>query len=275
MSTAASSTRPGTSMPGRRTGGNDPAPVGVAATTPASDGTNSRTATAANMATGTASRNSACQPNAPTSRPPMNGPIAALIEVSMSNRPNAAPRRSTGAMARTSASEVVEISAPLERLEDARQRQDRERGRDRGQQRRQREGDDADEEDRPLAVSVAEAAAGQQRDRHRAQVQGDQRRDRDGVDAEVVHDARQGDGQHRRVERHEHGAAGHAQHRRADAAAPRRGPVTGGARSPCSRRARRAGRRRSAASRRRCRRPPAGRTRAPRRPRATGRRPCR
>ena len=80
MSTAASSTRPGTSMPGRRTGGNDPAPVGVAATTPASDGTNSRTATAANVATGTASRNSACQPSAPTSRPPMNGPIAALID---------------------------------------------------------------------------------------------------------------------------------------------------------------------------------------------------
>ena len=43
----------------------------------------------------------------------MNGPIAALIDVIPSNRPNAAPRRSTGAMARTSASDVVEINAPL------------------------------------------------------------------------------------------------------------------------------------------------------------------
>ena len=43
----------------------------------------------------------------------MNGPIAALVDTSMSNRPNAAPRRSTGAIARTRAIEVVEMSAPL------------------------------------------------------------------------------------------------------------------------------------------------------------------
>ena len=93
MSTAASSTRPGTSMPGPANRRNGPGRVGVTATTPASERDDSRTATAANVATGTASRNSACQPSAPTSRPPMNGPIAALIDVSMSNRPNAAPRR--------------------------------------------------------------------------------------------------------------------------------------------------------------------------------------
>ena len=43
----------------------------------------------------------------------MNGPMAALVETSMSNRPNAAPRRSAGDIARTSATDVVETSAPL------------------------------------------------------------------------------------------------------------------------------------------------------------------
>ena len=57
----------------------------------------------------------------------------------------------------------------------------------------------------------------------------------DGVEAELVHDARQRDREHRRVERHEHGAAGHPEHRRAERAAPGRGAaVTGGARSRCS-----------------------------------------
>ena len=43
----------------------------------------------------------------------MNGPMAALVETSMSNSPNAAPRRSAGDIARTRATEVVETSAPL------------------------------------------------------------------------------------------------------------------------------------------------------------------
>ena len=68
---------------------------------------------AANSATGTAITNSDRQPNAPTSTPPMNGPMAALVETSMSNSPNAAPRRSGGDIPRTSATEVVETSAPL------------------------------------------------------------------------------------------------------------------------------------------------------------------
>ena len=43
----------------------------------------------------------------------MNGPMAALVETSMSNSPKAAPRRSAGDIARTRATEVVETSAPL------------------------------------------------------------------------------------------------------------------------------------------------------------------
>ena len=43
----------------------------------------------------------------------MNGPMAALVETSMSNRPKAAPRRSGGDIARTRATDVVDTSAPL------------------------------------------------------------------------------------------------------------------------------------------------------------------
>ena len=57
--------------------------------------------------------NSDRQPKAPTRTPPTNGPIAALVETSMSKVPNAAPRRSGGDIARTSATDVVETSAPL------------------------------------------------------------------------------------------------------------------------------------------------------------------
>jgi hypothetical protein len=76
-------------------------------------GARNPTVTPAKTANGTASRNSDCQPKAPTRTPPTNGAIAALIETSMSNRPKAVPRRPGGASARTSATEVVEISAPL------------------------------------------------------------------------------------------------------------------------------------------------------------------
>ena len=71
------------------------------------------TATAAKIATGTAITNIDRQPRPPTRRPPTSGPIAALVETSMSNSPNAEPRRSTGAIARSSATELVETSAPL------------------------------------------------------------------------------------------------------------------------------------------------------------------
>ncbi len=109
-----------------------------------------------------------------------------------------------------------------DRLEDARRLEHLERGGDHGEQRRQRERADPDEEDRPLAVSVAEAAAGEQRDRHRPEVQRDERGDGHGVHAELVHDARQGDREHRRVERHEHRAAGDPEHRRAEQPSPAR-----------------------------------------------------
>ena len=50
------------------------------------------------VAIGTASENIDRQPNRPTSTPPMNGPIAALTDVSRSNSPNASPRRPGGAI---------------------------------------------------------------------------------------------------------------------------------------------------------------------------------
>ncbi len=106
ISIAARRTSPGTSMPGVRT-------PGRATCRPVSGGTTTATTIAANRATGTARTKRDCQPNAPTRSPPMNGPIAALVETSMSNSPKAVPRRSAGDIARTSATEVVDTSAPL------------------------------------------------------------------------------------------------------------------------------------------------------------------
>ncbi len=53
--------------------------------------TRSPTKRAAKTPSGTASTNSERHPNAPTRRPPMNGPIAALVATRRSNKPNAAP----------------------------------------------------------------------------------------------------------------------------------------------------------------------------------------
>ncbi len=67
----------------------------------------------ASSATGTATMKIQRQPSPATNKPPMSGPIAALVDTSMSNSPNAAPRRSGGAISRSSATELVETSAPL------------------------------------------------------------------------------------------------------------------------------------------------------------------
>ena len=99
------------------------------------------TATAARMATGTATMKIDRQPRPATSSPPMSGPMAALVETSMSNNPNAEPRRSGGAISRSSATELVETSAPVDRLEHPRQREHLEghgRGRERRGQRERR-----------------------------------------------------------------------------------------------------------------------------------------
>ena len=205
----------------------------------------------------------------------MNGPMAALVDTSMSNRPKAAPAPVGRGHRPDESDRGGRDERPADRLEDARSGQDLERrSRPRRAATRRANADDADEEDRPLAVPVAEAAAGQQRDRHRAEVERDQRRDRDGVDAELVHDARQGDREHRRVEGHEHRAAGDPEHRRAEQ--PRRGAARSQEahdpgrpveldEAPVGDPGRRvAGRRRRRAMRTRARRPR----------RATARRPC-
>ncbi len=71
------------------------------------------TATAASSATGTATMKIHRQPRPATRRPPTSGPTAALVDTSMSNNPNAEPRRSGGAISRSSATELVETSAPV------------------------------------------------------------------------------------------------------------------------------------------------------------------
>ena len=65
------------------------------------------------MATGTATMKIQRHPSPATSSPPMSGPMAALVETSMSNNPNAEPRRSGGAISRSRATELVETSAPV------------------------------------------------------------------------------------------------------------------------------------------------------------------
>ena len=210
MSTAASSTRPGTSMPGRRTGGR-PAPVGVAATTPASDGTNSTTATAANDG----DRHRQQEQRLPAQR--------ADEQAADERADRSADRREHVEQAECRAPAVGRSDAPARAPpRSSRSSAPLSAWRTRDSARIANEGATAASSDDRAKATTPTRKTGRwpyrsprlplarQRDRHRAQVEGDQRRDRDGVDAELVHDARQGDRQHRRVERHEHGAAGDA-----------------------------------------------------------------
>ena len=155
---------PRPALPGRATG----------SASPLAGRTTNPTVIAAKSATGTAMTNSDRQPNAPTSSPPMNGPIAALVDTSMSKRPNAAPATVGRGDRADQRDRGRRDERPAQRLQDPCDGQDRERRRRRRQQRRQPEGHHADEEDRSLAVPVAQGATGQQGDGHRTQVQGDQ-----------------------------------------------------------------------------------------------------
>ena len=235
------------------------------------------TATAAKIATGTATTNNDRQPRPPTSSPPTSGPTAALVDTSMSNSPNADPRRSGGAIARSNATELVETSAPVTAWSTR----------------------DSARISNETAVAASADANANARDPERG-TPADARTDRRGCRSPAArsrprrgrasrarrpwpaptpnsaHDARQGDREHRRVERHEDRAGCEPEHRPGDQAGSGAGAssVTRAGRSRSFRPARASGRRRSAWSRRPSRRPPAGRTRGRRRRRATGRRRC-
>ena len=109
---SASSASPGTST-GRRATDRCSARGAGSERMPVPGGASRPTVTNATTATGTTNRKSERQPSPLTMIPPMSGPIAALIEVRLSNMPKAAPRRCGGASAATRAVELVATNAPL------------------------------------------------------------------------------------------------------------------------------------------------------------------
>ena len=234
---------------------------------------------AATSAIGTASENIDRQPNAPTSTPPMNGPTAALTDVSRSNRPNASPRRPGGAISRTIATELVETRAPLTACRTRAPSRTANDVASAASSDASAEHEDACEERRSGGRTGRRASRHGQRHRDRSEVEGDDRGDLACGRAELAHHAGQGDREHRRVQRDEDRAARHAEHQCRE----RRPPLSS------ARDLRRHSilmmpapavdlDQASIGDVHRCvshaRRRPAGRTRGPRRRRATGRRRC-
>ncbi len=104
------------------------------------------------------------------------------------------------------------------RLQNARRRQHLERAGRCCQCRGKGEPGNAEQEHPPVPEPIPKVAADRQRDRDRAEVQRHQRCDRGRADVELAHHARQGDGEHRGVERDEDRAGRQPEHRPADEA---------------------------------------------------------